>query len=293
MGKRTEKANESERLAEARLAVGAILGFYRRIHRLRQNKLAKTADITKSSMAMFEAGKRLPSVETIGSLSRALNLNFFQRRQLEMLADYPKHPGSAGHEWFLPDDVISGVPMFLRDLKKETVFQTKADIREMWIVTSKPLALDGEMYHMLSERLYARKTSFVYFIDSTTGQSTFQALWRKLLSETRHRSRDLCPNLKCVMTPASFCLYHFGICNPSDDFGTMFGRSIIYAGGVPVGFAAMDAQQVNRAYTLLKPIYQQCVLDPGHKIKTAYGEFFLIEPNLKISTHTRRLKKTA
>jgi hypothetical protein len=82
------------------------------------------------------------------------------------------------------------------------------------------------------------------------------------------------------MTPASFCLYHFGICNPSEDFGTMFGRSIIYAGGVPVGFAAIGAQHVNRTYTLLKPIYQQCALNPGHKVKTAYGEFLLIEPKV-------------
>jgi transcriptional regulator with XRE-family HTH domain len=273
-----DKIQERERVKEAKVALGAILGFYRRIRKLSQEKVSGDAGLTKSSVAMFEAGKRLPSVEALLKLSLALKLNTFQRQQLEILAEYPRHPRPAGHEWFLPDDVLTGIPVFLRDLKKESDFQSKADIREMWIITGKPLALDGEMYKMLSERLAFRKTIFVYFIDSSAGEAPFRALWSKLRAEKRHRNRDITTGLKCVLTPVSLCLYHFGICNPSEDFGAMFGRSIIYAGGTPVGFVGMDPQQVTRAYRLLKPIYQQCLNNPGKEVKTDYGKFSLIDP---------------
>jgi len=133
------------------------------------------------------------------------------------------------------------------------------------------------MYTMLSDRLAAQRTVFVYFIDSTAGEEPFQALWAKLLTEPRHRPKDVGTRLKCVLTPASFSLYHFGICNPGGDVGSVFGRSIIYSGGTPIGFAGMDPQQVQRAYDLLNPVYQRCSLTPGVDIETAYGKFRLLQ----------------
>ncbi len=285
---RQVKNTRSDRLDEARLAVGAILGFYRRIRKIPQGRLVAGGEkLHKSAVAMFEAGKRLPSIEAIGKLATALKLSSLQRRQLEMLADYPRHPSTPGHEWFLPDDVLSGIPIFLRDLKKEVVFQIEADIQEMWVVASRPLALEGEMYTMLSDRLAGGKTSFLYFLDAANGETPFRALWGKLAAEPRHRPKDLRARLKCILTPSLFCLHHFAICNPSDDFGKMFGRFIIYAGGSPVGYVAMDAQEVTRAYRLLEPIYQQCKLAPGRQIPADYGRFSLLEPSFGKSLRQR------
>lgn len=266
----------TSRVDEAKGSIGAILGFYRRIKKKSQKELGDSAQLPASSVAMFEAGKRLPSIDAIQKLSSALGLNSFQTRQLAALSEYPRRPSIAGHEWFLPDDVLSGIPLFLRDLKKEAQFQGAADIREMWLVTGKPLALAGEMYTMLSDRLSSQRTTFVYFIDSTAGEEPFQALWAKLLTERRHRPKDIGNRLKCVLTPGSFSLYHFAICNPGSEVDNVFGRSILYSGGMPIGFVGMDQQQVQRAYSLLSPIYQRCCLDPGSDISTAYGKFRLL-----------------
>jgi hypothetical protein len=123
--------------------------------------------------------------------------------------------------------VKTGVPLFLRDLNKESEFQAKADIREMWMFAAKLLARDGEMYSMLSKRLTEQKTTFVYFIDAKSGEQPFRALRDKLLSEG-HQAKDITARLKCILTPSTCCIFHFAICNPSDDFEKMFGRAVSY-----------------------------------------------------------------
>jgi transcriptional regulator with XRE-family HTH domain len=262
----------------ARIAIGAVLGFYRRIQKISQHKLATKAGLTQSSVAMFESGKRLPSVAVIARLGKVLDLNRFQQRQLEILAASPLAAVAAGHEWFLAEDVLHGTPLFLRDLARESKFQISANIREMWVVTRKPLASSGEMFNVLRERLSACETKFIYFIDASAGEAPIHALWSKLRAEPAQREMSISSNLKFVLTPGSFCLYHFAICNPGEGFEEMFGRSIVYAAGVPVGFTGMDAFQVARAYELLSPICQQCLMNPGKRIATAYGDFRLVEP---------------
>jgi hypothetical protein len=61
----------------------------------------------------------------------------------------------------------------------------------------------------------------------------------------------------------------------------MFGRSVLYSGGAPVGFAAMDSHQVARAYRVLDVAYNLCKAAPGKDITTDSGSFRLIEPKLR------------
>lgn len=278
-----------EALRESRLAIGALLGFYRRrTERSSQSTssqfaVSKRAFIKKSALAMYESGRRTPSMEAIDGLAAALKMDGLQKRQLQLLAEYPTRAAVRGEEWFLPDDVLTGIPVFLRTLLKESQLQREADISEMWIVTSRPLALDGEMYTMLSDRIHDKRTRFVYFVDSGATESPFQALWRKLCSERRHKRSEITERLRCVLVPSSISLSHFAICNPGRTEGDMFGRYVFYAGGAPVGFFAMDSNQVARAYHMLDPIYRRCQMDPGRTVKTPFGEFRLVEPKIKLS----------
>jgi len=272
------------KLKEAQRSVGALLGFYRRIKGFSQEKLAESAkrisqtSVTASTVAMAESGRRLPSLDAILALSNALKLDRFQKRQLELLVEYPRRASKPRDEWFLPDDVLTGIPLFLRNVGKESVFQRELEMSEMWIVTDRPLALDGEMRGMLKKRLLSDKTVFVYFLDSTVGEGTFQAFWSGLCRESPRHRHTITERLKCVLTPPGLCLHHYGIGNPGAKREDMFGRSVIYSGGLPVGFAPMDSQQVTRAYRLLELPYQRCKAAPGKDVQDESGVFRLVKP---------------
>jgi transcriptional regulator with XRE-family HTH domain len=262
---------------DARLAVGALLGFYRRIKRVSQTQavVATEAGLTPSALGMFEAGQRLPSPEAIDKLATALGLDAFQRQQLQFISTYSRQGPIIGEQWFVPEDVLTGTPIFLRNVHQEAVAQRMASISEMWIVTSRLLALEGEMYEGMKARLLKEDTTFVYFIDNTSGESPIRDLWRRLSADAPELGLMLKKKLQCVLVPASLCLYHYGICNPGQ-LARMFGRLIVYASGIPVGFLSMDSQQVARAYHLLAPIYQRLQTEP--EITTDYGNFRQVHP---------------
>ncbi|HTU47438.1 MAG TPA: helix-turn-helix transcriptional regulator [Bryobacteraceae bacterium] len=274
----TNSKPRNPKLDDSKRAVGALLGFYRRIRRLSQRKLADEAGTTEGVIAMAESGRRLPPAETVAPIAQALGLNPFQTRQLELLVEYPHRLSRPGFEWFNPDDVKTGTPMFLRNLDKEAKFQTQANIAAMWIVTDRPLAVREPMKSVLRDRLRNESTEFVYFLDSSLGERPFQDLWSLLASELPATKETVAKRLKCVLTPASFCLYHFAICNPGDDREAMFGRAIFYSAGRAVGYAAMDSDQVDRAYRLLDPSYRICEASPGQEVPTEYGKFRLVQP---------------
>ena len=262
---------------EPRLAVGALLGFYRRIRHKSQEQLAEKAGIKASALAMFESGQRLPTSESLDKIARALGLDVFQQRQLEFMSTYSGQKSAFGEQWFMPEDVLAGTPVFLRSLQREAEFQRNASLSEIWIVTSRPLAIEGEMYEVLKERLENEQTKFIYFLDTTAGESPFRALWSRLIAD-RPKLKDTVPEkLRCVLTPTSFCLYHYAICNPGQ-LARMFGRLVVYAAGIPVGLLSMDSQHVSRAYDLLFPIYELCRSKPDEPAKTEYGEFRLLQP---------------
>jgi transcriptional regulator with XRE-family HTH domain len=273
------KVSESARNPEnePRLAVGALLGFYRRIRHKSQEQLAEEARIKPSALAMFESGQRLPLPESLDKIATALGLDAFQQRQLEFMSTYSGQKLAIGEQWFMPEDVLTGIPVFLRRLEREAEFQRIGSISETWIVTSRPLAIDGEMYQVLKRRLENEQTKFIYFLDTTAGESPFRALWSRLIAENP-KLKDVVPErLRCVLTPTSFCLYHYAICNPGQ-VARMFGRLVVYAGGIPVGILSMDSQHVSRAYDLLFPIYELSKSKPDEVVKTECGEFRLLQP---------------
>ena len=61
----------------------------------------------------------------------------------------------------------------------------------------------------------------------------------------------------------------------------MFGRLIMYAGGVPVGFTGKDPHQVTRAYELLKPRLRPCLIEPERALllNTAFSASFKVRNN--------------
>jgi transcriptional regulator with XRE-family HTH domain len=254
------------------------LGFYRRIKRVSQTQadVAKDAELTPSALGMFEAGQRLPSPKVIDKLAEALGLDPFQTQQLQLISTYSREGPIIGEQWFVPEDVLMGTPIFLRNVRQEAAAQRKAKISEMWIVTSRPLALEGKMYEGLRDRLLHEETTFVYFIDSTSGESPIRDLRRRLNADAPAQGARLKEKLHCVLVPESLCLYHYGICNPGQ-LARMFGRLIVYASGIPLGFLSMDSQQVSRAYQLLAPIYRRLQLEP--EITTDYGKFRKVFPD--------------
>lgn len=262
---------------EAAAAVGALLGFYRRIDGRSQKELSTDASLHPSEIAMYESAQRLPSSEALEKISSALKLDPFQSRQLQLVAMHAGRTVLAGHEWTTPDDVLHGVPMFMRRLEKESDFQRAADISNMWVVASKPLAATGKMYEALHKRLLRDETEFVYFIGGGAAEESFQVLWSRLCSDSPRLKAVIPKRLQCVLAPASLCLYHFAICNPGQQ-SRMFGRAVMHQNGLPVGFYAMDPAQVLRAYQLLDPAYELCKSRKGKSVTTEYGTFRLLEP---------------
>lgn len=271
----TQRPQSSEN--ESRLALGALLGFYRRIKGISQGSLATDAGLKPSMVAMIESGQRVPSSGAIAQISRVLGLDIFQRQQLELVCNYDEKSSAGNEQWFLPEDILTGTPIFLRKLHREAAFQRTAAVSETWIVTNRPLALDGEMYDVLKQRLTNEQTNFIYFLDNTAGEMPFRALWSRLAADDPALKGFIPKKLRCVLTPTSFCLSHYAICNPGQPAG-MFGRLVVYAGGRPVGLLSMDSQQVLRAYHLLSPIYDLCVAKPDDLIETEYGHFRLLTP---------------
>jgi len=255
---------------DSRRAVGALLGFYRRIKGKTQAEIAVTAGLKSSALGMFESGLRLPNPEAVSSLAAALDLDAFQLQQLQFISAYSNKGPLIGEQWFLPSDVLNGVPVFLRNMRLEVEAQKEAAISEMWIVASRPLAIGGEFYEVLKGRLLREETKYVYFIDSTAGESPIRDLWSRLSTDAPELKKVLPAKLRCVLVPPSLCLFHYGICNPGQ-LARMFGRLIVYASGLPVGYLSMDSQQVLSAYQLLAQVFQR--LQGEKDILTDYGRF--------------------
>ena len=271
---------------EASLAVGVLLGFYRRRKRWSQAKLAANVSVTASTIAAFESAQRRPSPQVAEEISKALEVDPSGQTQLDLLIRYAKPSSSPKGMWLLPEDVLSGTPLFVRSLAREGDLQDKADISSMWIVTRKPLALEGVMHEVLKNRLLRTRddkgAEFVYFIDSRVGEKPIRLLWNRLSEGDEGRKRVVCERLQFVLAPASLCLQHFGIANPGRP-EKMFGRLILYADGLPVGFVGMDPQRVSDAYEVLFYAYERCKDKKGEFIPTSDGEFKLVNADVESS----------
>ncbi len=264
---------------DAAFAVGSVLGFYRRLDGRSQVALANDAALHPSEVALYESGQRLPSQATLDKIAEQLSLDAFQARQLKLVAGYPNRAEAAGHEWIMPEDILRGLPIFLRRLEREAELQREADISEMWVVAMRPLALEGVIYEILKTRLLHDKTKFVYFVGSEAGEQMFQTLWRRLYTDSPKRAAKTLGKLECILSPEILFLNHFTIANPGQQ-SRMFGRAIMYQNTLPVGFYPMDPVFVDRASNILQSVYRECVRNVGKDVKLKFGTFRMVRPRI-------------
>src|SRR5208282_1869512 len=188
---RSSSANP-ERRDPRKLATGALLAFYRHLREASREQISADAHISVSLIGMIENGTRLATHEALEKMAQALRLTTYQRLQLNAIAGYsaqlPETPG-----WEVrADDVITGIPLFLRNMEVESQFQERLDIEEVWIVTRRPLALGEPILSMLRSKLLNTEATYVYFVDSRTGEHDFRMLWGRLDLESKTRWSEKC-----------------------------------------------------------------------------------------------------
>lgn len=274
-----------------RLALGALLTFYRNLHEFSRQELAPQASISVSLLGMIENGARLPSQHVLEALGSALQLSAYQRLQLHAIAGYsaqlPEAPG-----WEVrPDDLIQGVPLFLRNMRLEFEFQKGLDIEESWVVTRRPLALDEPALSMLKEKLLNTDANYVYFVDARSGRYDFATLWHRLeldknvrwQEKRKHRFAEGKPDqLACVLSPPTLCAptHTIALFNPRSTTKPRFGRAAYYGGGTPIGVYALDFVLYEQLVSLLKEIYVDCAKNPEEsfpKDATNWGTFTMLD----------------
>jgi transcriptional regulator with XRE-family HTH domain len=277
---------------EKKLAVGTLLTFYRRLRKVSREDLAGLSSISVSLLGMIENGARLPSQDALDRLARHLKLSSYQHVQLHALAGYsaqlPEAPG-----WEIrPDDLIQGVPLFLRNMQLESDFQKKLDIEESWIITRRPLALDEPVLSMLKSNILNTDAAYVYFVDARSGRQDFITLWDRLdlASDARWkekregRTKDGKPEqLAFVLSPPTLCAstHTIALFNPRSATRPRFGRTAYYGGGTPIGVYALDLVLVDQLVSLLKEVYIDCEKNPGQsfpKDPSVGGAFTMLNP---------------
>jgi transcriptional regulator with XRE-family HTH domain len=287
-----QSSTYSKDTEKKRLAVGALLTFYRRLREVQRKGLAEISSISVSLLGMIENGDRLPSAEVLERLGSKLDLNAYQQVQLHAIAGYstqlPEAPG-----WEVrADDLIQGVPLFLRNMKLESDFQDKLDIEETWIVTRRPLALDEPILSMLKNKLLNTNAAFAYFVDARTGGHDFVTLWDRLDLESdptwnekrKRRTKEGKPEqFTCVLSPPTLCAstHTIALFNPRSVTRPRFGRAAYYGGSAPLGVYALDLVLVDQLVGLLKDVYIDCEKNPGQafpKDPSIGGAFTLLQP---------------
>jgi transcriptional regulator with XRE-family HTH domain len=274
---------------QKKLAVGALLSFYRHLREMSRQQLAPAATISVSLLAMVENGTRLPSQDVLERLGGALRLSTYQRLQLHGIAGYsaqlPEAPG-----WEVrPDDLIRGVPLFLRNTQLEFQFQKNLDIEEAWIVTRRPMALEEPVLSMLKSKLLNTDANYVYFVDTRTGEDDFKTLWNRLDIETnphwmeKRKKRAAAgerEQLTFVLSPPTLCasIHTISLFNPRSTTKPRFGRAAYYGGGTPIGVYPLDFVLYEQLVSLLKEVYVDCEKNPKRAFPqdpTIWGSFKL------------------
>jgi transcriptional regulator with XRE-family HTH domain len=272
-----------------KLATGSLLGFYRHLRNKSREDLANAAKISVSMLGMVENGTRLPTKEVLESLGQALELGAYQRLQLHAIAGFSAQISESPGWEVRADDVISGVPLFLRSMGVESKFQESLDIDEAWIVTRRPLALDEPVLSMLKSKLLNTDASYVYFVDSRTGAHDFRTLWHRLdlvsdhdwIQKTKDRAASgKSEQLKVVLSPPTLCAstHTISLFNPRSETKARFGRAAYYGGGMPIGVYPLDRVLYEQLVGVLKEVYVDCERSPGKTFPrdtTMWGGFCL------------------
>jgi transcriptional regulator with XRE-family HTH domain len=268
-----DEPSDSRKPDKKKVAVGALLTFYRHLRDVGRKDLAGAAGVSVSLLGMIENASRLPSHEVLEKLGAQLQLTPYQRLQLHAIAGYsaplPEAPG-----WEVrADDLITGVPLFLRNMKLEYEFQGSLDIEEAWVVTRRPLALEEPVFSMLKNKLLNTDANYVYFVDERFGKHDFETLWNRLGLESDDRWKKKKAKrvaagdpeqLTFVLSPPTLCAatHTLALFNPRSATRPRFGRAVYYGGGAPIGVYALDLVLYEQLASLLKEVYIDCEKNP-------------------------------
>jgi transcriptional regulator with XRE-family HTH domain len=289
----SSRQEESRRETEKkRLAVGALITFYRQLKTFSRQDLADETEISVSLLGMIENGGRLPSQEVLERLGAQLGLTAYERVQLHAIAGYSAQLQEARGWEVRADDLFTGVPLFLRNMKVESAFQEKLDIEECWIIGRRPLALEEPVLSMLKSKLLNTNGRYVYFVDARFGASDFDTLWHRLALEsdvqwkTKKKKRSATgepEQLTFVLSPPPLCAstHTLALFNPRSESKPRFGRSVYYGGGMPVGVYTLDIVLYEQLVAVLKEVYLDCEKNPGAafpKDQKMWGTFRLLAP---------------
>jgi len=274
-----------------RLAMGALLTFYRLIRKMSRPDLADKAGMSASLLGMIENGVRLPTIEAIGKIGGHLGLTSEQRLQLRTIAGYSlrDEPEAPGWE-VLPEDVLNGEPIFLRDMLLESEFQDKLEIDDVWMVTRRPMALHEPVLSWLRKKLLNTGTRYTYFVDRRSGEEDLKTLLFRLNLEAHpewqakdaaRKDKGHPAQLAFVLSPPALGTptHTLAIFNPLSGSKPKFGRTAFYQGDEPLGVYAMDPTLVKEVISLLLEVYPDCKSNPGQwfpKDLKSHGTFSLI-----------------
>ncbi len=282
-----ESRKETEK---KKLAVGALITFYRQLREISRHDLADKTKVSVSLLGMIENGGRLPSQEVLERLGAQLGLTAYERVQLHAIAGHSAQLQEARGWEVRADDLFTGVPLFLRNMKVESTFQEELDVEECWIISRRPLALEDPVLSMLKSKLLNTDARYVYFVDARFGKRDFDTLWDRLNLESdiqwkrkkgaAARGRN---QLTFVLSPPPLCAstHSLALFNPRSDDKPRFGRSVYYGGGTPVGVYTLDVVLYEQLVSTLKEVYLDCEKHPGTpfpKDQNLWGTFRLLTP---------------
>lgn len=258
------QAAEGTRVEDRQRAVGAILAFYRRVRQKDRKALMDAAHISNPLLSRIEGGQRLPTREVLISLCKELGLTLFERSQLLATAGYEESKYSEVPESGpLFGDVLRGVPLFLRSPEDERKLALKSAVRDVWIVSPRPLILDTEFFKMQKTILLDDKeeTKYVWFVDKQTGAGDASLIHERLDTDAdlKEKEVDWFERIEFVLCPPALCIAspRMGIYNPRDE-EKRFGRAIYVSEGRPVGLYSLDAEFVRRLAKFLMRMYDGC-----------------------------------
>jgi len=285
-----QSSGSSRHIEKKKLATGCLLTLYRRLREVSRDDLAGASGISVSLLGMIENGARLPSQEVLERLAKNLHLSAYEHLQLHALAGYSAQLSEARSWEVGPDDLIQGVPLFLRNMQLESNFQLTVDFEEAWIIAARPLALNEPVLNMLKRKLLETNATYTYFVDARFGENDFATLWSRLdlasdpiWKEKRRNKKKGREPLAFVLSPPALCAstHSLALFNPRSETRSRFGRAVYYSDGRPIGVYPLDLVLFDQLVSLLTEAYVDCEKHPEQpfpKDPSLGGTFRLLKP---------------
>jgi transcriptional regulator with XRE-family HTH domain len=257
-------------------AIGLLIGFYRRRKGWTQTELAERASVPRPNVPMFEAGNRTPHGEVLRSILQALDVHPYVEHLIQDMSFYrPWAPDAHGTGSMSPEDVLTGIPIFLRPITAEFLLPGIEKLERVWIATRNPYEVSSEKTFLRSFLLRNLRTvEFTYFTDSLEP-------WRSLCDILRHAepalAAEMDKNLRCIPVPGTHLVSEFMIFNPSMTTQSI-GLTIMTSRGFPLGTYPMDVTQARNVYETFANIVRFCELskDGRRRVTNKADDYVMI-----------------